>query len=70
MAARLTYPPALLRHGEAAEYLGVSPRTLDEWQARSLLIPVDVDGMKRWRRADLDEYALSRPDWEREAKAR
>lgn len=61
---RITYPPALLRHGEAAEYLGVSPRTLDEYQAKSLIIPVDLDGMKRWRRDDLDEFARTRPDWE------
>lgn len=64
MATRLTYPPALLRHGEAAEYLGVSPRTLDEWQARGLLVAVEVDGMKRWRRDDLDEFARTRSDWE------
>jgi len=64
MATRLTYPPALLRHGEAAEYLGVSPRTLDEWQARGLLIAAEVDGMKRWKRDDLDEFARTRPDWD------
>lgn len=64
MSTRLTYPPALLRHTEAAEYLGVSPRTLDSYQERGLLIAVDLDGMKRWRRDDLDEYARTRPDWE------
>lgn len=69
MAALLTYPPALLDREHAAAYLSVSPRTLDEWQSRSLLIPVDVDGMKRFRRSDLDEFAASRPDWEKRAKA-
>lgn len=64
MSTRLTYPPGLLRHGEAAEYLGVSPRTLDEYQARGLLIAVDLDGMKRWRRDDLDEFIRARPDWD------
>lgn len=63
-ATRLSYPPALLRHGEAAEYLGVSPRTLDAWQARGLLAPKDVDGMKRWLGEDLDEFARTRPNWE------
>ena len=64
MTARLSYPPALLRREDAAEYLGVSPRTLDELQQQARVIPVDLDGMKRFRREDLDEFARTRPDWQ------
>lgn len=60
----LTYPPALLRREDAAEYISVSARTLDALQARSELIPVDVAGQKRFRRSDLDAWAASRADWE------
>jgi hypothetical protein len=65
----LTYPPALLRREDAAEYISVSPRKLDELQARSEIIPVNVDGQKRFRRADLDAYAASRGDWENQQPA-
>lgn len=65
MSNTLSYPPAALRREDAAEYIGMSPRKLDELQARSELIPVDVDGLKRFRRVDLDEYIASRADWER-----
>lgn len=64
MAVSLSYPPALLRPEDAAEYLGVSPRTLARWQSAALLIPVDVEGMKRYRRTDLDEFAATRTDWQ------
>lgn len=64
MSNTLSYPPAALRREDAAEYIGMSPRKLDELQARSELIPVDVDGLKRFRRVDLDEYIASRADWE------
>jgi len=67
MAARLTFPPGAMRHGEAAEYIGVSPRTLDALQARLVIIPIEIEGMKRWRREDLDEYLRTRPDWEAKA---
>ncbi|MGN8245286.1 helix-turn-helix domain-containing protein [Cellulomonas soli] len=57
------YPPALLRREDAAEYLAISPRKLDDLQARGLVIPVDFDGMKRFRRQDLDDMAQRLPDW-------
>ena len=65
MPTTLTYPPAALRREAAAEYIGVSPRKLDELQRRSEIIPIDVDGMKRFRRSELDRYIDTRPDWER-----
>lgn len=65
MPTTLTYPPAALRREDAALYIAVSPRKLDELQARSEIIPIDVDGMKRFRRSELDRYIDTRPDWER-----
>lgn len=64
MATTLTYPPAALRLEEAAEYIGMSPRKLTELQRRSEIIPIDVDGMKRYARTELDRYIASRPEWE------
>lgn len=45
-----------LRRDDAARYLGVSPRTLSEWQARRL-IPYVKAGRKcvMFKRADLDK---------------
>ncbi|GIG27206.1 helix-turn-helix domain-containing protein [Cellulomonas denverensis] len=59
-----SYPPALLRREDAAEYLAVSPRKLDELQAKGVVIPVRLDGMKRFRRSDLDDIAAGLPDWD------
>lgn len=64
MATALTYAPAALGREEAAAYIGVSPRKLDDLQARSEIIPCDMDGVKRFRRDDLDEYVRTRPEWE------
>lgn len=50
----------------AAAYLDVSPRTLDKFQADGRLVPRDLDGMKRFHRDDLDEFASRLPDWDRE----
>jgi len=63
MAIRLPFAPALFSREDAAEYLGVSPRKLDEFQARAFIIPADLDGMKRFRRIDLDDLAANLPDW-------
>lgn len=63
MTTTLTYPPAALRLDEAAEYIGMSPRKLTELQARNEIIPIDVDGMKRYARTELDRYIATRPEW-------
>lgn len=65
MSTTLTYAPAALRREEAAEYIGLSPRKLDELQKRGEIIPIDVDGIKRYSRAELDRYIDTRPEWSR-----
>jgi len=66
MCTHLTYPPAALRLDEAAEYIGVSPRKLTELQARHEIIPISVDGAKRYARTELDRYINTRPEWKAE----
>lgn len=64
MSTRLTYPPILLGRDEAAAYLAISPRKLDELQAQTRLIPKALDGRRGYLRDDLDEFARNLPDWE------
>lgn len=62
MAAQVQ--PGSFGREKAAEYLDISARKLDDLQARLLIIPVSLDGMKRFRRSDLDKYLDSLPAWE------
>lgn len=55
--------PALMRRETAAAYLDMSPRKLDELQARSVIIPVDTDAGKRFTLAELNRYIETRPEW-------
>lgn len=64
MTVRMSYPPVLFSREDAAAYLGVSPRKLDEYQALSRIVPRDLDGMKRFHREDLDAFASRLSDWE------
>lgn len=63
MSATLHYPPAALRREDAAAYISISPRKLDDLQRRGEIIPIDVDGIKRYSRAELDRYIDTRPCW-------
>lgn len=68
MSARLTFPPALLGRDDAAAYLAISVRKLDELQAQGRVIPKRLDGRRGYLRTDLDEFAAGLPDWtDREA---
>ena len=57
-AAPLPFPPALMKTEAAAAYLGLSAtklRTIPD------LSPCRVDGLRLYRRADLDAWAASLP---------
>jgi DNA-binding transcriptional MerR regulator len=58
------FQPGSFGREKAAEYLDISPRKLDDLQARGLVVPVSLDGMKRFRRVDLDEYLDGLSHWE------
>ena len=53
-----TQPSDLLTNDEAAEYLGVSPKTLPVWRTtqRYDLPFIKVGRLIRYRRSDLDEW--------------
>lgn len=68
MTARLSFPPALLGREDAAAYLAISVRKLDELQSQGRVIPKRLDGRRGYLRTDLDEFAAALPDWsEKEA---
>lgn len=59
MTARAaTIVPRLMRAAEAASYLGMGLTKFRELVAAGRIAqPTDADGLVRWERADLDEYA-------------
>lgn len=61
-----TFPPRLLTRENAAYYLGISVRKLDELQGQSRIVPKKLDGKRGYLREDLDEFARSLPDWDPE----
>lgn len=65
MASRTPYPPAGFNRADAAEYLSVSARTLDDIQATGDLIPKKLGARRVYLREDLEEYLRGLPDWER-----
>lgn len=69
MSVHLAYPPILLKRDEAAAYLGISTRKLDELQSQGRVIPKALDGSRGYLRDDLDAFARSLPDWETQRKA-
>lgn len=61
----LSYPPALLNKEEAAAYLAkISPRTLDKLQAQGHITPHALGARRVYKRAELDKFAESLPEWE------
>ncbi|HWB04164.1 MAG TPA: helix-turn-helix domain-containing protein [Verrucomicrobiales bacterium] len=46
----------LLTKAQAAEYLGIKVRTLDDWRAAKAIPHISRGGYVRFRRGDLDEF--------------
>lgn len=57
-ALPFAFPPALMKTEAAAAYLGMSATKL---RAIPDLSPCRVDGLRLYRRADLDEWVASLP---------
>lgn len=70
MSSRTPYPPAGFNRDDAAEYLSVSVRTLDDIQATGNLIPKRLGARRVYLREDLEEFLRQLPDWERQAKSK
>ena len=63
-APTLTAWPGLMSREKAAAYLDVSPRHLDQLQAKRLLTPVKAHAGKRFAIEELDRYRDSLPEWD------
>ncbi len=63
-ALRPTFTPALFSREEAAYYLRMSTRKFNDLIQTKRVIPHRMDGMKVYRKADLDELVESLPEWE------
>ena len=48
----------LLKKPEASRYLGVAPRTLDDWRAAGAIPCIERPGYVRFLKSDLDEFLL------------
>lgn len=50
--------PRWMKKADVAEYLSVSPRTIDKWVRTAVLPPAMVfgDHLKRWDRLELDQH--------------
>lgn len=73
----------ILTRGEAAELLGISPSTFDNW-VRKGVIPKPLEGTKRWSRAAIEKAVSGEPmsvakaydpeaiyaEWERQERQR
>ncbi len=46
----------LLTKAEAAEFLGISPRTLDDWRAARALPCIERPGYVRFLKSDLEAF--------------
>lgn len=53
----------LMSREEAAYYLRMSTRKFNDLIQRRDVVPIRLDGMKLYRRADLDEYIAGLPEW-------
>lgn len=51
--------PVLLTKTEAAELLGIAPRTLDEWRKAKAIACIVRPGFVRFLRSDLDAFINS-----------
>ena len=52
---------AYLNRAGAAAFYGVSVRTIDRWVGQGVLRSVRIGGVRRFRRADLDESPRNGP---------
>lgn len=59
---RVEFPPALMTREQAAYYLSMSLRDLDELRIQKHLIPVGDSKRVKYRKADLDEYVDGLPE--------
>lgn len=46
----------LLTKKQAAEYLGIAERTLDDWRSAKLIPVIERPGFVRFMRSDLEEF--------------
>lgn len=53
----------LLNREEAAYYLRMSTRKFNDLIQRRDVVPVRLDGLKLYRRSDLDDYICALPEW-------
>jgi hypothetical protein len=49
---------AIFKKPEAAAYLGVAPRTLDDWRAAGVIACIERPGYVRFLKSDLDDFLL------------
>jgi len=67
--AEQTTGPDLMNKQEAAAYLTIAVRTLDDWRAAKRVPCVTIGGIVRFRRADLDAFLTAHTSQPREATA-
>ena len=48
--------PDLLTKAEAAEFLGIAPRTLDDWREANAIACIERPGYVRFLRSDLEDF--------------
>ena len=48
--------PDLLTKAEAAEFLGIAPRTLDDWREAGAITSIERPGYIRFLRSDLEDF--------------
>lgn len=57
-------PPVTLKPDEAAEAIGVSPRTLGDWTARGLVPSIKIGGTRLYSLDALREWARDRSEYD------
>lgn len=63
MARAMNFAPVLFSPEDAAAYLNISVRKLDELQAKNEITPRDVHGKRGFHRDDLETFADELPEW-------
>ncbi len=48
--------PDLLTKAQAAEFLGIKPRTLDDWRSAQVIPVIERPGYVRFLRSDLEDF--------------
>lgn len=59
---RIEYPPALQTREQAAYYLSMSLREIDDLRAQGKLIPVGTEKRVKFRKTELDRYIENLPE--------